>query len=125
LFFSLFFCLLSSFFSFCCPLFTSLLFYSSHVDIPLFFFPRRNSSKRDRASSCSRFHDLDLETSRMRKPWPALGRSDAGKKIESCSWGFFNSTYTKKSVLWELSYSMRTDGWTDRHNEAISRILQF
>ena len=28
----------------------------------------------------------DLETSRMRRHWPALGRSDTGKKINSVLW---------------------------------------
>jgi len=30
-----------------------------------------------------------------------------------------------KSVHWEPSCSMRTDGWTDRHDEANSRFPQF
>jgi hypothetical protein len=31
----------------------------------------------------------------------------------------------RKSVHWEPRYFMRTDGWTDRHDEANSRLSQF
>jgi hypothetical protein len=32
----------------------------------------------------------DLETSRMRRPWPALGRSATGKKTIVCAFVCFN-----------------------------------
>jgi len=49
-------------------------------------------TRPEESTDCGAFNQCDLETSRMRRPWPALGRSTTGGKNEVyTSTGFLKS----------------------------------
>jgi len=49
----------------------------------------------------------DLETSRMRRPWPALGRSATGKKNKWKGWN--SSTYVNRRQHWWWKTCAKSD----------------